>query len=182
MMYELLELTVILIGYTEYITSNFSHAYSIRYVCFSYQDFLDVTCQHIVVNTCEFFFIELSKMSSEEIDEFAEVAHGVVDTVIEKAIKRLKQETLQRQKTLESIRFDLSRDNTVVYPASQYEDYDIKNIDWLTIGEFTIEAAESKLHEFIKVCMHKPCFLLHMCIIVACYLDLITIIALQLKP
>jgi len=91
-------------------------------------------------------------MSSDGIDEFAEVAHGVVDTVIEKAITRLKHETLQRQKTLESIRFDLSRENTITYPASQYEDYDIKNIDWLTIGEFTNEAAENRIHEFIKVC------------------------------
>ena len=85
------------------------------------------------------------------VDKFAETAHQLVDFVIENAIKRLKDENLDREKTIDSIQFDLSRDTTYVYEPPKYENYDCANITWLTIQEFSAEKAESKINEFIQV-------------------------------
>ena len=44
---------------------------------------------------------------------------------------------------------DLS--DTIEYKEPPYEDYEVDNIKWLTIHEFSVEAAEQKINEFIKV-------------------------------
>lgn len=52
------------------------------------------------------------------------------------------------------MKFDLSRSNTISYEEPKYEDYDVQNIPWLTIEEFSVEKAERKINEFIKVFKH----------------------------
>lgn len=85
-----------------------------------------------------------------EIDDYARQAHSLVDSVVESAMKHLKAEHWDREKTKESIRFDLTRDNTVIYEPPKYEDFEMKNIKWLTIEEFSVEKAEERINEFIK--------------------------------
>ena len=87
----------------------------------------------------------------EQIDEYAKQAHQLVDYVIESSIMKLEDKALQRDKTLQSIKFDMSRDTTIVFAEPKYEDYEIENIDWLTIDEFTVEKAEEKINDFVKV-------------------------------
>lgn len=86
-----------------------------------------------------------------ELDEYAKQAHKLVDRVIESSISKLENNGLQKEKTMQSIKFDMSRDTTIVFADPKYEDYDIENIDWLSIEEFTVEKAEEKIYEFIKV-------------------------------
>lgn len=91
-------------------------------------------------------------MDQEQIDQFAETAHNLVDFVIESAIKRLEQEGKERQETLQSIRNDIAGQP----PSSDrrkpinYDDYDMPNIEWLTIQEFSVEKGEEKIAKFIK--------------------------------
>lgn len=85
-----------------------------------------------------------------ELDEYAKQAHKLVDRVIESSISKLENNGLQKEKTMQSIKFDMSRDTTIVFADPKYEDYDIENIDWLSIEEFTVEKAEEKINEFIK--------------------------------
>ena len=86
-----------------------------------------------------------------EVDVYAQQAHQLVDFVIESSMKKLEERALQKEKTIQSIRFDMSRDTTIIFNDPKCEDYDIENIDWLTIEEFSTEKAEEKIHEFIKV-------------------------------
>ena len=44
-----------------------------------------------------------------------------------------------------------SKSNTTEYKEPPYEDYEVENIKWLSIQEFSVEAAERKINEFIKV-------------------------------
>ena len=88
-------------------------------------------------------------------------AHRLVDHVIESAIRKLQADAAEsnkgvgnRQITIggESVRFDLSRDTTLIYQEPPpWEDYDIENIEWLNIEDFSVEKAEEKIHEYIKV-------------------------------
>ena len=90
-------------------------------------------------------------MSESEIDSYARSAHTLVDNVIESALKKLQHEHWDREKTKESINFDMSRNSTFVYQEPKFEDFEVKNITWLTIEQFSPQKAEDKLHEFIKV-------------------------------
>ena len=45
----------------------------------------------------------------------------------------------------------LHRSNTTEYKEPSYEDYQVENIKWLSIQEFSVEAAGGKINEFIKV-------------------------------
>ena len=89
-------------------------------------------------------------------------AHRLVDHVIESAIRKLQADGAatsngpmgNRQITIggESVRFDLSRDATLIYQEPPpWEDYDLENIDWMNIEDFTVQKAEEKIHEYIKV-------------------------------
>ena len=37
------------------------------------------------------------------------------------------------------------------YKEPPYEDFEVENIKWLTIQEFSTDAAEQKINEFVKV-------------------------------
>lgn len=78
-------------------------------------------------------------ISSEAID--------LVDQVINKAIGHLEKEMIGRENTLESIKFDMSRSATHLYDT----DPNIKNIEWLSIGNFNVDDATKKIDEFVKV-------------------------------
>jgi hypothetical protein len=91
-------------------------------------------------------------MEQGHIDEYANQAHQLVDDVIESAMGKLKNELWLRDKTKEAINSDLSRNNTIIYKEPKYEDYEVQNIKWLTIEEFSPDKAEGKINEFIKVC------------------------------
>jgi len=84
-------------------------------------------------------------------DVYAQQAKKLVDDVIEMAIKRLETNVSlmsEREKTFESLKFsEMSRDTTFV----REDDYIIENVTWLSIGEFSVEAAEKKIDEFVKV-------------------------------
>ena len=91
-------------------------------------------------------------MENAQVDIYAKTAHNLVDRVIESAIRRLEQdEQNNRQKTLDSIQFDHSRDETFIISEPTTEDYDMQNINWLSIGDFSPDKAEQKIHQFIKV-------------------------------
>ncbi|XP_064639247.1 A-kinase anchor protein 14-like [Lineus longissimus] len=78
-------------------------------------------------------------------DAFIQQAHQLVDDVIDGAMKQLEHEVLQRSKTLDTIAFE-SRESTAI----EFEDYDVPNIDWLSIDEFSVEKAEEKINDFIQ--------------------------------
>ncbi|XP_067670642.1 A-kinase anchor protein 14-like [Haliotis asinina] len=85
---------------------------------------------------------------SEPGDEYAGEAKSMVDEVIQNALKRLETGVFEREKTSDSQRSDLlppSRETTII----REEDYEVENIKWLTIEEFSPDAAEKKINEFI---------------------------------
>ena len=88
-------------------------------------------------------------MSSD--DMYADQAKALVDNVIEMAIKRLETNLSlmsDKEKTFESMKFgEMSRESTI----AREENYVVQNISWLSIGEFTVEAAERKIDDFIQV-------------------------------
>jgi hypothetical protein len=81
-------------------------------------------------------------------DEYADQAKRLVDEVIENAILRLQTNmTDSRQNTFVSGKSDMpSRQSTFVR-----EDFDVQNISWLSIDRFTVQNAENKIKDFIKV-------------------------------
>lgn len=83
---------------------------------------------------------------------YEEQANRLVDYVIDRAIKQLKE--VRPQTSNSEVKFDLSRETTLVYepePIKYEDDHEIGNIEWLAIEEFTVARAEEKIHEFIKV-------------------------------
>lgn len=87
-------------------------------------------------------------MSSD--DMYAAQAKNLVDNVIEMAIKRLETNMSlmsDKEKTFESLKIsEMSRESTV----AREDNYVVENISWLSIGEFTVEQAESKIDDFIQ--------------------------------
>ncbi|XP_062588727.1 A-kinase anchor protein 14-like [Saccostrea cucullata] len=86
-------------------------------------------------------------MSTDDV--YADQAKRLVDEVIDIAIKRLETNLslTEREKTFESLKAEeFSRQSTFV----RDDNFEVKNIKWLTISEFSAEKAEQKIHEFIK--------------------------------
>ncbi|CAD5114424.1 DgyrCDS3557 [Dimorphilus gyrociliatus] len=73
-------------------------------------------------------------------------AFDLVDDVINKAIGHLEKEMKGRENTLESIKFDMSRSSTLIYDT----DPNVKNIEWLSIANFSVDDAVKKINEFIQ--------------------------------
>ena len=87
-------------------------------------------------------------MSSDDV--YADQAKRLVDEVIDSAIKRLETNLslTDREKTFESLRAEeFSRQSTF----ARDESYVVKNINWLNIEEFSVDKAEQKINEYIKV-------------------------------
>ncbi|XP_071085080.1 A-kinase anchor protein 14-like [Haliotis cracherodii] len=86
---------------------------------------------------------------SEPGDEYADQAKSMVNDVIENALRWLETGGLEREKTSDSLKSELlppSRETTLI----REEDYEVQNIKWLTIEEFSPDAAEKKINEFIE--------------------------------
>jgi len=93
---------------------------------------------------------------------YEQQAHRLVDIVIEQALQQV--EDLNNKGLLyidkpsskkSSVKFNMSSEVETVpeeEPAAvlMEEDYEVQNIEWLTIEEFTVERAEEKIHEFVK--------------------------------
>lgn len=88
---------------------------------------------------------------SEE-DAYADQAKKLVDDVIESAILRLEtgMALTEREKTFESIKQQSGRNSPEITFIKE-ENFVVENIKWLTIGEYSVEKAEEKMHEYIKV-------------------------------
>lgn len=85
-------------------------------------------------------------------DVYADQAKLLVDEVIETAITRLQTSLSlnERERTFESLKqSEISRQSTFV----KEENYELKNITWLSIADFSVEEAEQKINDFIKVCV-----------------------------
>lgn len=82
------------------------------------------------------------------VDDVISNAKDMVDDVIASAFRRLETRMSEREKTCESLKTGLlSKESTFI---SRDEDFDIKDIGWLTIQEFSVEKAEEKINEYIK--------------------------------
>ncbi|KAK3096085.1 hypothetical protein FSP39_022939 [Pinctada imbricata] len=95
-------------------------------------------------------------MSTDDV--YADQAKRLVDEVIDTAIKRLETNLslTERERTFESLKAEeFSRQSTFV----KDENYEVKNIKWLKIEEFSVEKAEQKINEFIKTWEYEDSWL-----------------------
>lgn len=89
---------------------------------------------------------------------YQEQAARIVDNVIDGALQKIADDgILAREKKLAEagVKFNMadtevSRAPEVIAPVVMEDDYEIQNIEWLTIEEFSEKRAEEKIHEFIK--------------------------------
>lgn len=94
-------------------------------------------------------------MSTDEI--YADQARRLVDEVIESAIGRLETSLslTEREKSFELSKVtDASRQSTFVR-----DNYQLKDIKWLTISEFTVERGEEKINDYIKTWNYEDSWL-----------------------
>ena len=90
-----------------------------------------------------------AEQAKDLVDNVISNAKEMVDDVIASAFRRLETRMSEREKTCESLKMGvMSTENTFI---SRDEDYEIQNIGWLTIQEFTVERAEEKINEYIQV-------------------------------
>lgn len=87
---------------------------------------------------------------------YQEQASRLVDSVIDQALQKIVDDGLAREKTLAEagVKFNMADVEVIrapeVIPVVMEDDYEIQNIEWLTIEEFSENRAEEKIHEFIK--------------------------------
>ena len=79
-----------------------------------------------------------------------EQAHNLVDMVIDNSIKRVISDLHSGDES------DLGRPMSSLKDYDsllfrEVEDYEIRDIEWMTINEFTIEKGEAKIDSFVKV-------------------------------
>lgn len=88
----------------------------------------------------------------------AQQAHELVDRVIDNARKRLIKEF----KIVEEIGFDRPVSSVKDYDTllcRETEEFEIPNIDWLTIANFTVEKGKEKISEFVKTWNYEKSWL-----------------------
>ncbi|KAK6195240.1 hypothetical protein SNE40_000710 [Patella caerulea] len=92
---------------------------------------------------------------------FDDEAKTLVDQVIDTALRRLETSMSEREHTFESLGyFDFARESKNEQPVMPREDnYEVKNINWLTIEEFSIQMAEEKIKEFIETWAYQDSWL-----------------------
>lgn len=83
------------------------------------------------------------------IDSVIANAKDMIEDTISSAFRRLETQMSEREKTCESLRSShISPESSFIY---RDENFEMKDIGWLNIQEFSVEKAEEKIHEFIKV-------------------------------
>ncbi|KAL8573825.1 hypothetical protein ACOMHN_019098 [Nucella lapillus] len=81
------------------------------------------------------------------VDDVISNAKDMVDDVIASAFRRLETRLSEREKTCDSLRTGLlSQESTFL----RDDNYDVQDIGWMTIQDFSVERAEEKINEFIK--------------------------------
>lgn len=83
-------------------------------------------------------------MSEQDDDTYSETAGDLVDMVINKAIERLTDLDIETENRNNNA---ADKENT---SSVQKDDYQVKDITWLTIAEFTEERGVEKINDFIK--------------------------------
>lgn len=86
---------------------------------------------------------EVAKKALEIVETIIDAAFNVHNTNLESSIEQ--EEILFKLKENE-----LSKENEEASFKENEEIYDIKNIDWPTIGQFTVDLGSQKIDEFIK--------------------------------
>merc|ERR1712038_243522 len=89
---------------------------------------------------------------------YEQQAARIVDNVIDQALQKIADDGLARERALEAagVKFDIvgnmveSPKVPEITPIIMEDDFEIQNIEWLTIEEFSEKRAEEKIHEFIK--------------------------------
>ena len=90
-----------------------------------------------------------AEQAKELVDNVVSNAKEMVDDVIASAFRRLETRMSEREKTCESLKAGmLSKESTFI---SRDENFEVQDIGWLTIQEFSVEKAEEKINEYIKV-------------------------------
>lgn len=86
-----------------------------------------------------------------ETDPYVHEAHRLIDQVLSSAIRRLESEGLVVHSEDSDTVLSLTREQTLQLIEENKEDFDVQNIEWLKIEEFSVEKGEEKINEFIKV-------------------------------
>lgn len=90
-------------------------------------------------------------MDGEECEKQAKI---LVDDFINSAIQKLEIGMLEREKTIDSMKKEMVRHNAF---TSRQENYEVKDINWLTIQSFSVEKGQEKIMEYIQVII-ASCF------------------------
>lgn len=85
-----------------------------------------------------------------ETDPYVHEAHRLIDQVLSSAIRRLESEGLVVHSEDSDTVLSLTREQTLQLIEENKEDFDVQNIEWLKIEEFSVEKGEEKINEFIK--------------------------------
>ncbi|XP_070213321.1 uncharacterized protein [Littorina saxatilis] len=89
-----------------------------------------------------------AQQAHDLVDNVVSNAKEMVDDVIASAFRRLETRMSEREKTCESLKTGmLSKESTCI---SRDENFEIQDIGWLSIQEFTVEKGEEKINEYIK--------------------------------
>lgn len=87
------------------------------------------------------------------IDSVIANAKDMIEDTISSAFRRLETQMSEREKTCESLRSShISPESSFIY---RDENFEMKDIGWLNIQEFSVEKAEEKIHEFIKTWVYE---------------------------
>ncbi|KAK7480481.1 hypothetical protein BaRGS_00028298 [Batillaria attramentaria] len=91
------------------------------------------------------------------VDNAVSGAMEMVEDVIASAFRRLETRMSEREKTCESLKTGrLSEEDTFI---SRDENFEMKDIGWMTIQDFSVEKAEQKIHEYIKTWEYEDSWL-----------------------
>ncbi|XP_064615599.1 A-kinase anchor protein 14-like [Liolophura sinensis] len=92
-------------------------------------------------------------MDGEEYEKQAKV---LVDDFINNAIQKLEIGMLEREKTIDSMKKEMVRHNAF---TSRQENYEVKDINWLTIQNFSVEKGQEKIMEYIQTWEYEDSWL-----------------------
>lgn len=97
-------------------------------------------------------------MDNDKLDEYALLAHTLVDAAIEKALNVLR--TKCSETDLAAYRRENAPQKSRKIETDDNElSSEVPNIEWLKIEEFSPEKGEEKIHEFIKTWFYEDSWL-----------------------